>query len=126
MITFNGLVLNPNMVWQDCLLTSNVVDVEKRTIGQKLLVFSRVLVSGMPITLVALEDQGWLTVAQVKQLRAWNAIPGVYDLIINSSAFRVRFDNTDGNSAVSFVTLIPRPDPLDSDYCVGSLKFKVV
>ena len=124
MITFNGLTLNPNMVWQEALMTTKVADNEVRTVGQKLLVYSRVVLGGTPITLVALEDQGWLKVSQVKVLMEWNSIPGgIYDLVINDKTFRVRFDNSDGKSAVSFTTLIPRPDPLDDDYCIGSLKF---
>jgi len=124
-IVFNGLELNPNMVWTDALMAARVEDRVVRTVGQKELVFTRTL-PGMSITLLAIEDQGWLTVLQVKQLREWSMVKGAsFTLQIGSYIFTVRFDNQNGD-AVSFQTIIPRPVPQDEDFCVGSLKLKVV
>lgn len=125
-IELGGVVLNPGMVWSDRYSYSPVTQNVNRTLGGVIRVTSLQLKKGRPITLEAIQDQGWLTRTVVDQVKALADVAGAtYSLTVGPESFIVMFRHEDG-PAVEFLPLIPRGEPLDDDYFVGTLKLITV
>ena len=122
MISIDSLVLsdhltldNETMCWTG--LYANV----DRTIGGNLVVFEGYAV-GMPVTLVATENSGWLTYAQVQALLAMSSIMGAtYIVTFEDRTFKVRFRN-ESPPAVDVTPVLPRPNTEPDDIYIGKIK----
>ena len=125
-LVLGGVTLPPNMVWEDKYKWSAVVQEVKVTLGGSPVVYSAPLQSGRRISLVAYQDQGWLTKAQVDAVNALANVAGAtYNFTIGTESFNVVFRHEEP-PAVEMDPLIPRAVPLDGDYFVGRIKLLVV
>lgn len=70
-----GVTLNNNMLWEDRWAWAGAARTVTRTLGGNLVAFHSSLVRGQPITLTAVEDQGWLNLSQVTALYALAQVP---------------------------------------------------
>lgn len=126
MVILGGLTLNHNMIWTDRYSSQTVEQTTKRTLTGRLVVFSAGLTAGLSITLVAQEDAGWLTKAQVDALLVMAAVPGaIYQLTYGSDTYNVMFKN-DSPPAVEFKPIIYRMAAQDGDYLIGTIKLITV
>lgn len=73
MITLDGFELGEDLVWTDRRKSSPVVQKVRVTIGGGLNTFAEPFTVQRPVTLVALQDQGWLTKAMADQLKIFEA-----------------------------------------------------
>jgi hypothetical protein len=122
MIQLGATVLNPNMLWPDRDSYSNVVQQRARTLGGTQVVWSQPSYAGRPITLEAVEDQGWLTKEQKDAVVAMADVPGgVYTLVVGAVSYSVMFNQTEG-SPVEFSPLINRAVDLIGDYFIGQIR----
>ena len=88
--------LDPNMRWPDRHQFSPVGATNKRTLAGNLVSFRQAVSKGRPITLVAGENFGWLTVGQVEAVQALaDQETGTFPLQIGSEFFTVQFRHTD-------------------------------
>lgn len=125
-ILLGNTTLNPNMVWVDRYAYSPVVQEVQTTLDGYPVVYTRSRTAGMPITLVALEDQGWLTKAMADAVQTSALLPGaVFELVIGDETFSVVFRHHDA-PAVIFRPLITRAVPLPEDYFVGEIKLMTI
>lgn len=121
-----SITFNPNMVWAERYAFSPVLQAVKETLDGSPVVYTRNTNAGRPITLVALDDQGWLTKAMADAVQLSANVPGaVYTLTIGSEVFSVMFRHHDA-PAVILRPLVTRAVPLPEDYFVGELKFMTV
>lgn len=96
-ITIDGFTLSPHMLWVDEQDYKRVEQQEIRTLGGRMKVYSQGLEKGRPITLVAVQDQGWLTKTQVEKLHELAAVPGaIYALVVGTQSFNVIFRHSEG------------------------------
>lgn len=125
-ITLDGVVLSDHMVWSD-RDTSSVVDQSMiRTLGGRALIYAQQLEKGVPITLEATQDTGWLTYAQVKAVRALADVAGgIYLLNFYGEEHTVIFAHHDG-AAFSFSPLSYRVVHDDTDYFIGSIRLTTI
>ena len=94
--TLGGIDLNPNMIWEDRYFSQLVAQSNVRTLAGSLIVYTQGLTSGQEITLVANEEQGWLTLATIQALQALADVPGgIYQLVIDSTTLNVMFRHDD-------------------------------
>ncbi len=125
-ITLDGFALSPHMLWTDRHAYNQVEQTSIRTLGGRLKMFSANLVKGRPITLKAVQDQGWLTLAQVNNVEAKAAVAGAtYALVVGTESFDVMFRHTDG-LPFEATPLISRIEEADSDYYTCTLKLITV
>ena len=125
-ITLGGVVLSEHMVWSDRDVSSSVDQSLKRTLGGRALVYTQQLEKGMPITLEATQDTGWLTYAQVKAVRALADVAGaVYLLDFFGVQHDVLFAHHSGD-AFSFTPLSYRVVHDDTDYFVGAIRLMTI
>jgi len=95
-IVLGGVTLSDHMVWEDEFIYASVAQSALRTLGGNIKIYSQQLNKGLPITLVAATDQGWLTKAQVQSIQALaNAAGATYGLTIGSDSFSVVFRHSD-------------------------------
>jgi hypothetical protein len=126
LITLNDVVLNNSLHWKDRHTQPLVAQAVKRLLGGAAVVRSTRLTGGMPITLEATEEYGWLSVATVKQLEAMAALPGeVYSLNINYSVYSVIFRHHD-EPALDLRPLLPRIPEADTEFYIGTIKLLTV
>ena len=124
-VVLGGVTLPPNIVWEDKYKWNPVVQEVKSTLGGSLIVYSGQM-RGRRITLVAYQDQGWLTLAQVDAVKALADVAGAtYTLTIGAESFTVVFRHEEP-PAVEFEPLIPRAVPESGDFFVGRIKLLVV
>jgi len=122
MIQLGATVLNINLTWPDRDYTYQVEQERRRTLGGSQVVWSQQASGGRPITLVAVQDQGWLTKAQKDAVYAMAAVSGgQFTLVIGVDSFNVVFRH-DEAPAVEFSPLISRAVDLVEDYFVGTIK----
>lgn len=115
-----------NVRWEDEFTYESARQSHRRLLGGTLVMFNRPLIQGRPITLVAVEDQGWLTKSQIETLLAMAAQPGaVYTLEIEGQFFQVVFDHSEG-PAVSATPLIPMTGAPPEHYYIGTIKLITV
>lgn len=125
-ITLGGVTLPDNIVWEDKYKWSPIMQDVKTTLGGRPVVFSAELLAGRRISLVAYQDMGWLTKAQVDAVIALANVAGaVYVFVIGAETYNVVFRHEEP-PAVEFDPLIPRAVPIDGDYFVGRIKLLVV
>ena len=125
-ITLGGVVLSEHMVWSDRDTSSNTEQSLIRTLGGRAIVYAQQLEKGMPITLEATQDTGWLTYAQVKATRALADVAGaVYILDFYGTQYDVIFAHHVGE-AFSFTPLIYRVVHDDTDYFIGAIRLITV
>ena len=126
MIQLGAVELNKNMIWEDRYSYSPIRQEVDFTLGGSLVVYAGAVVGARPITLVAIEDQGWLTKDQADAVYAMcNQVGTVYTLTIGAESFSVIFRHHDA-PAVSFSPLIPRATPLTGDYFTGYIRLLTV
>lgn len=126
MISLGGVALNDNMIWADRHRWSPVAQSVRQTLGGAQIVYSSSLMGGRPITLVAVEDQGWLTLAQLQAVQEMADQSGaVYTLVIDSESYQVVFKHDDP-PALEFSPLIARATPVSGDFFIGVIKLMTV
>lgn len=125
-IELGGITLSKHMVWSDRDASSSVAQTFIRTLGGKAVVNTQQLESGMPITLEATIDTGWLTYNQVKQVRALADVAGaVYVLNFFGTQYNVMFAHHLG-VAYDFTPISYRVVHDDGDYFTGTIKLITV
>jgi len=125
-ITLGGVSLSDQLIWQDEQDYSTVVQDTVRTLGGNLKVYSQSLSKGVPITLVAVQDQGWLTHTQVLAIRALADTAGAqYSLTLGSQSFTVMFRHHE-SPAFSAAPLIARIDAPAGDFFTCTIKLMTV
>jgi len=125
-IVLGGVTLSPHMVWQDEFTYSVVAQSSLRTLGGDVKVYSQQLQKGVPITLVATEDTGWLTKDQVRDTAALaDAAGNTYSLTLGVQSFTVVFRHHEP-PAFEASALIPRVDAPDTDYYTATIKLMTV
>lgn len=121
-ITLDGITLSGSLQWKDRFSHSPVAQSTKRTLGGGLVVFSKGLVAGRPVTLEATEETGWITKAMLDSLASKAAVPGaVYSLDYHGEVLSVVFRH-DEPPALDFLPLVPKAAPDAGDYFIGALK----
>jgi hypothetical protein len=126
MIQLGSVVLSPSMLWVDRDSFSPVAQTMKRTLGGTLVLFSRALSAGRPITLEAQQDTGWITRDMLDGLTTMASTPGgVYTFEYHGFFSSVVFRHDDP-PAVEFSPIQPRAVPLSGDYYTGALKLLTV
>lgn len=125
-IFLGGVELSEHMVWSDRDRYSPVSQTLTRTLGGEAIIYTQALYKGVPITLEAQQDTGWLTYAQVKDVRALAEVPGAeYQLSFYGGLYNVIFAHHDGD-ACSFTPLSYRVVHDDTDYFTGVIKLITV
>jgi len=125
-IILAGITLNPNMVWVERYAYSQVIQEVQVTLDGSPVVYTRTWQAGMPSTLVALEDQGWLTKAMADAVQTSAQSPGaIYTLELGAETFSVIFRHHEA-PAVSLRPLLLRAVPLAEDYFAGEIKLMTV
>lgn len=125
-IVLGGITLNPNMVWAERYAFAPVFQEVQTTLGGAPVVYTRNRTAGRPITLVAADDQGWLTKAMSDAVQTSANVAGaVYALTIGDESFDVVFRHHEA-PAVNLRPLITRAVPLAGDYFVGEIKLMTV
>jgi hypothetical protein len=121
-IVLGGQELNPNLFWSDKAAWSPVIHTVRRTVAGRAVVSYGNISNIRPITLVALQDQGWVDKVQYDFLQTIAQVDGaIYQLEIGVDIFRVMFRHQD-SPALELSPLITRSVPLDGDYFIGSIK----
>ena len=125
-ITLGGVVLSEHMIWEDEDTYSTVASTFTRTLAGNILVRDQALNLGRSITLVAQEDQGWLTKTQMDAVRTLaNVAGGVYSLVIELQSFQVKFRHHEP-PAFAADALIKRNNPDPGDYYTCTIKLMTV
>lgn len=123
-LLFDGT--SANLTWPDRDNYSPVAQQRARTVTGTQVVWSQEETLGRPITLVATNDQGWLTKAQKDAVIAMAQQAGAtFALTIGVESFTVMFRHEEGD-AVSFSPLISRAVDLSEDYFTGQIKLFTV
>lgn len=92
LIYLGGVQLNGNINILGRDSSHAVAQSVKRTLGGELKIFFAKLNKGMPLTLQATEEQGWLSAAVVAQVMAMaNTAGGTYQLLVNGVSTSVVF-----------------------------------
>lgn len=126
MITFDGVTLNGSLQWLDRTGYGRVAQERKTTLGGKSVFYSKYLIGGRPITLVATEETGWLTKVMVDALILRAEQPGlVYTLNVHGETYQVLFRHEEP-PALEFAPLQPRATQLADDSYIGTLKLITV
>lgn len=125
-IILGTTTLNPNMVWVERFSYSQVIQEVQTTLDGSPVVYTRNRQNGMPITLLAMDDQGWLTkdMADAVQLVAQTA-GAILTLTLGAETFTVIFRHHEA-PAVSLRPLLIRAVPLPEDYFVGEIKLMTI
>lgn len=115
-----------SLVWTDEFKVDPIAQVTQRTLGGQLVVYESVFTAGIDITLVATEDAGWLTKAQVQAIKALADAPiTAHVLTIESQVFNVIFRH-DEPPAVDFDPLLFRSNSEPGDFYTGTIKLRTV
>jgi hypothetical protein len=125
-IILGATTLNPNMIWVERYGYSKVIQEVQVTLDGSPVVYTRTWQAGMPITLVATDEQGWLTKDMADAVQTSAQTPGaIYTLTIGAETFSVIFRHHEA-PAVALRPLLLRAVPLPEDYFVGELKLMTV
>lgn len=124
-MNFLGSITLPRgLVWEEEHQYTGVIQEMRQTLGGRAHVFSRANTGPMPITLSSREDQGWVTIAVLRQLEALARDPtGSYTLQLGTRQFVAHFRHYEP-PVITSTLLIPRSVPLDDD--VASLTLRLV
>lgn len=123
-LILGGVTLNDEMIWTDRFRFQFVAQSVRRTLGGNIVTFAQGLVKGQPITLEAIETQGWLTKQQVEDvIDLANVVGGVYSLQIESDIFQVQFRHEDAPAVDMRAVTAPRLNIADDeDQFIGQIK----
>jgi hypothetical protein len=141
-IKLNNIDLPINMIWADRHSAPRVAQQMKQTIGGNAVVYATQIFKGIPITLVASQDSGWLSGAQVAAIEALAMVPGgIYNLYINMDSKgtigqpdyiagytinqNVMFRHQD-TPAFEMTPIIPRLSERVGDWFTGTIKLIMV
>lgn len=125
LVTLGGLDLPDDIDWTDEFTFQAVGQSVTRTIAGNHVEFNQTLVRGRPITLVANEDEGWLTKAQVDSIQTFASTPGAtFTLDIGAQSFTVAFRQDEG--AFSPSPLLARIDPAAGDFFTATIRLRTV
>lgn len=125
-IVLDGLTLNGSLQWQERDGWQPVGQATRRTLGGNLVVYHQAIEAGMPITLEATEETGWIKRSVLTQLVQKASVPGaVYAFEYHGATYDVVFRHNEP-PALEFRPLIPRATPLPDDYYIGTLKLLTV
>lgn len=106
-IIFNGVTLDPNLIWADRYNFTPVAQSTHRTLSGNLVIFPVSIVEGQVITLEATENAGWFTGAMVTSLKSFANVAGAsYVLDFHGEIHNVIF-NHEVEPVVSFTGLRP-------------------
>lgn len=125
-LTFNGITLDPSMIWVERNQSKRVVQSVTRTLGGGAVVQAAGVDAGLPITIASGQDQGLLRWSVVQQLEALADVPGaVYVLDVNGTEYSVIFRH---DEAPAFIAdpLLARVEPFADDYFRCTLKLMTV
>lgn len=118
-----GVTIPSSIVWIDKFEWSPVAQSSTRTLGGKHVVYNASLISGRPITLESLEDQGCVTLEVVEQLQALSdAIGAVYLLTLGSENYNVAFRHSEPPAFTATPAVISRSVPMSGDLFRVSIK----
>lgn len=121
-LRLDTLDLPDNMIWADRHQWLPVAQSVRRTVAGNVVTFAQALTKGQPITLVASQTQGWLTLAQVKALQVLASTVGAtYSLMVEAEVFIVQFRHEDF-PAIDVEPFIPRLNEESTDYYSGTIK----
>jgi hypothetical protein len=125
MIKLETIELPDNMVWKNHNSNLGLTAVTSRSLNGTLVIYEAEL-GNQNIDLVAEENSGWLTHAQVLALRNLAKSAGAtYTLEYEGDIITVRFRHED-SPVLDITPLITRPNPQDSDYYYGTIKLMEV
>jgi hypothetical protein len=125
-LTFNGITLDPSMIWNDRNQSKRVAQSVTRTLGGGAVVQAAAISQGLPITIASGQDQGLLRWPVVQQLEDLADVPGaVYVLDVDGTEYSVIFRH-DEPPAFSADPLLARVAPFDEDYFRCTLKLMTV
>lgn len=126
MIKLGGVALSKHMVWSDRFSTSPVAQTSLRTLGGAVHVYSQALSKGVPITLEATADTGWITYEMVQQVRALYEVPGaqyVFDFFGEQHNVIFRHDEP---PAFLAQPLVYATQPQPGDYFTATIRLLTV
>lgn len=125
-IILGSLALPAGLVWEDRNSYTMVGQEVLRTLGGKPVVYFGSYTDARPITLKSLEDQGWLTLAQVEALQVMADTPGAsFALSIEGKTFNVIFRHNEP-PAFTASSLVPRGTLLERDMFIGTIKLLTI
>jgi len=126
----DGIVLNPDMVWRERLISKNVLQTTRLTLGGAPFVSSGSIDRGIPITLSATEVNGILigvlkkSVVDLLLIRA--AIPGAsYLFTVDGATYTVIFRHEEW-PAIDMTPIIAKQVYVDSDLMRGDIKLMTI
>lgn len=121
-VNIGGVAIATGLVWTDRNAFSHAGQSVRRTLGGGLVVYTSSLSGGRPITLASLEDQGFVTHAQVQALQVLSENPeAVYNLTVGPDSFDVMFRHHEP-PAFSATPLIERSVQEEADYYRVTIK----
>lgn len=120
--TLDSIALDCSIKWTDEFAWNKAVSKSEYSLAGTLLVQSAAMQAGRPITLASAEDSGWVTRATVKALNLLAETPGRQMVLTlpDTRAFNVIF--RPGELGVEATEVLPRAVPLDTDYCILTLR----
>lgn len=125
-LSIGGVILNPQMVWEDRHGSQRVAQSVVTTLGGTPVIYSQTLTAGESITLVAREDRGWLTGAQVDAvMELANQAGAVFELEVNGVARRVVFRHHEPPAFVA-TPFLPRLNQQHTDYFTATIKLMTI
>jgi len=125
-ISLNGIVLDDSIIWEERHQSAGVAQEVRRTLGGSAVIFSGSLGAGVPITLRAIENFGWISKDTADDLLGIAAVAGgVYPLIYGAENFSVMFRHEDA-PAVELQPFLARQTHYSDDYFTGAIKLLTV
>lgn len=122
MITLGSVQIGKGLIWEEENQYTGVLQQVRQTLGGRSHVYSRENIGPMNITLSSTDDQGWVTIAVVKQLELMaRDASGSYTLSLGPRSFTVSFRHWEP-PVITRRLLIPRTVPKDEDICALTLK----
>jgi len=121
-----GCIALPDLIWEGEFDWTGIVGASDRTLGGLLVVWEGSVVRGRAFDLVAYDDMGWPTRAQLQSVQALAALPGWRGaLIYESVSLQVRF-RTEDPPVIDMESKLPRPNHASGDYYFGRIKLATV
>lgn len=122
-LNLGGTDLNPNMIWTDRYNFQDVTQTTTRTLSGQHVTFVQGTSKGRPITLVANEETGWLTLSQINAIQALANVAGaVLTLQIDVETFQVQFRHED-SPAFEAAQLVDGLVPTDGIFGDNSITY---
>ena len=120
--TLDSIALDCSMKWTDEFAWTKAVSKSEYSLSGSLLVQSAARLAGRPITIASAEDSGFVGRDVVKALNLLAETPGRQMVLTlpDTRQFNVIF--RPGELAVEAREVLPRAVPLDSDYCILTLR----